>query len=57
LFPLIIGALGAASLSAGVIVVHGPPAMQMIYGGAIALVVSAFLNARARRERDATTRA
>lgn len=47
--PLVVGSSGALSMAAGVIVVHGPPAMEMIYGGAGALVVAALLNMRARR--------
>ena len=47
--PLVIGALGAVSLACGVIVVHGPPAMLMIYGGAILLVVATLWNILARR--------
>lgn len=46
--PLVIGAFGAASLACGVIVVHGPPAMIMIYGGAILLVVATLWNILAR---------
>ena len=46
--PLVAGVLGAISLAAGVIVVHGPPAMQMIYGGASLLVVSTTWNVLAR---------
>jgi len=47
--PLVVGGLGAASLASGVIVVHGFPAMQMIYGGALALLVGAAWNSVARR--------
>ena len=47
--PLIVGSVGALSLAAGVIVVHGFPAMEMIYGGAGALVIAALLNLRVRR--------
>ena len=46
--PLVLGTLGAVSLASGVIVVHGFPAMQMIYGGSIALVVAVIWNIRAR---------
>ena len=49
--PLWLGAAGAVSLAAGVIVVHGPPAMQMIYGGAVALVLATGWNLLARRAR------
>ena len=48
--PLVLGTLSALSLAAGVIVVHGPRAMMMIYGGAIGLLVATLLNARARRK-------
>jgi len=47
--PLTIGGLGAISLASGVILVHGFPAMQMIYGGAMALLIGAAWNAYARR--------
>jgi mercuric ion transport protein len=47
--PLVVGSIGAVSMAAGVIVVHGFPAMEMIHGGAGALVVAALLNVRARR--------
>lgn len=47
--PLVIGGLGAVSLAAGVIIVHGFPAMQMIYSGSVALVVAALWNSYARR--------
>jgi mercuric ion transport protein len=48
--PFAIGAIGAMSLAAGVIVVHGFPAMPMIYAGAAALVVAAVWNGYARRQ-------
>jgi mercuric ion transport protein len=51
--PLWLGAAGAVSLATGVIVVHGPPAMQMIYGGAAALVLATVWNLVARRARHA----
>lgn len=47
--PLAIGGVGAVSLAAGVIFVHGFPAMQLIYGGAVALVAGAGWNSYARR--------
>lgn len=47
--PLSLGIVGAVSLACGVIVVHGPPAMTMIYGGAALLVVATFWNILARR--------
>jgi mercuric ion transport protein len=47
--PFAVGGLGAISLASGVIVVHGFPAMQMIYGGALALGIGAVWNTYARR--------
>lgn len=47
--PLAVGVIGAASLACGVIVVHGPPAMTMIYGGAVVLVGATAWNMLARR--------
>ena len=47
--PIVLGSVGALSLAAGVIFVHGPPAMAMIYGGAVGLLLATLLNARARR--------
>jgi len=51
--PLALGIVGAVSLASGVVVVHGFPAMQMIYGGAIALVLATFWNIRSRHPVDA----
>jgi hypothetical protein len=42
--PLITGIIGALLLSLGVIVVHGPPAMAMIYSGAALLIVATVVN-------------
>lgn len=50
--PLAVGGTGAVSLAAGVIVVHGFPAMHMIYAGSAALVVAAIWNGFARRNCD-----
>jgi len=47
--PLIVGITGAVSLALGVIVVHGFPAMPMIYGGATLLVAATAWNIVARR--------
>lgn len=47
--PLVLGGLGAVSLAAGVIVVHGPPAMTMIYGASALLIVATIWNVRLRR--------
>ena len=47
--PMIVGTVGALSLALGVIVVHGFPAMQMIYGGATLLVAATVLNVVSRR--------
>src|SRR4051812_39341221 len=46
--PLTVGGIGAVSLALGVIVVHGFPAMQMIYGGAMLLVAATIGNIVAR---------
>ena len=46
--PLALGFAGGASLTSGVIFVHGPPAMTMIYGGALALVTATVWNVWAR---------
>ena len=47
--PLVIGGLGALTLASGVIIVHGFPALQMIYGGGAALLVGAVWNSVERR--------
>ena len=47
--PLILGVIGAVSLACGVIIVHGPPAMTMIYGGAVLLVGGSIWNVVERR--------
>lgn len=49
--PLALAAVGAVSLVAGVVFVHGFPAKQMIWAGAAALVVATGWNVRARRAR------
>ena len=46
--PIVLGFIGAVSLALGVIVVHGPLAMRMIYGGAAALVIATGWNVWAR---------
>jgi hypothetical protein len=48
-----LGIIGAVSLACGVIVVHGPAAMEMIYGGAAALVTATVWNTWARRRSSA----
>lgn len=53
--PFVIGAFGAVALALGVIVVHGPPAMIMIYGGAILLVAATAWKIAARRRRVVDT--
>lgn len=50
--PLVVGGLGALAVATGVIIVHGFPAMEMIYGGSIALVAAAVWNALARGARE-----
>jgi mercuric ion transport protein len=47
--PLVLGAIGAVALVAGVVFVHGTPARLLIYGGAIALVVGSGWNVVVRR--------
>jgi mercuric ion transport protein len=47
--PLVLAAAGAAALVAGVVFIHGFPAIQVIWAGAAALVASTLWNARARR--------
>jgi hypothetical protein len=47
--PLLLAFLGAVALAAGVTVVHGPRAMAMIYGGALALLLATLWNLWARR--------
>ena len=49
--PIVLGIIGAASLTLGVIVVHGPPAMRMIYSGAAALIVATGWNMWVRQTR------
>jgi mercuric ion transport protein len=49
LAPLLLAVLGAVAVAVGVIVVHGFPAMEMIYGGAIGLGAASILNFFARR--------
>ncbi len=50
--PLLLGSAGAVSLASGVIIVHGFPAMQLIYGGAVVLVIATLWNVWARRASD-----
>jgi mercuric ion transport protein len=47
--PLVLAALGAAALVAGVIFVHGLPARLLIYAGAAALVAATLWNIMTRR--------
>ena len=47
--PLAVGVTGAVSLALGVIVVHGFPAMPMIYAGAMLLVAATIWNIVARK--------
>ena len=49
--PLLLGSVSAVALAAGVIFIHGPPAMVAIYGGSLGLLVSILLNARASQYR------
>ena len=47
--PLILAVVGAGALVAGVVFVHGFPARELIYGGALALLVATAWNIAARR--------
>lgn len=47
--PFLLGLAGAAALTAGVIFVHGFPAMELIAAGAVTLVVATIWNIAARR--------
>lgn len=47
--PVVLAAVGAVALVAGVVFVHGPPARQLIYAGAVALIVATGWNVAARR--------
>ena len=55
--PLVIAAVGAAALIAGVVFIHGPPAMAVIWTGVAALIIATIWNIRKRtvcqRERGA----
>ena len=46
--PFVAATLGGLSLAAGVIVVHGFPAMPMIWGGAAVLLAATIWNVRLR---------
>ena len=48
-WPFLLASVGAVALVCGVIFVHGFPAMQLIAGGAIALVVATIGNIALRR--------
>ena len=47
--PFALAGASAVSLAAGVIVVHGPPAMTMIYAGSAGLLTATIWNVVARR--------
>lgn len=48
--PLATASVGAAALVAGVVFVHGPPAMSLIYSGACLLIGATLWNIWLRRE-------
>ncbi len=48
--PLVLATAGATALVAGVVVIHGFPAKQVIWAGAAALVVATLWNARERAD-------
>lgn len=52
--PLVLGTVGALSVAAGVIAVHGFPAIQMIYGGSLVMAVALLMNFSARRVAQAS---
>lgn len=47
--PLVLGVVGAMALAGGVLVVHGPAAMWVISGGAVALLLATVWDVVARR--------
>jgi mercuric ion transport protein len=47
--PLIVALLGAVALVAGVVFIHGSPAMQVIWTGVVALIGATIWNVSARR--------
>ena len=47
--PLLLALVGSVALVAGVIVIHGFPAKQVIGAGAIALIAATLWNVRLRR--------
>ena len=54
--PLSIAVVGAIALVAGVIFIHGFPAMQVIWGGVAAMIGATIWNVVARRRCSATWR-
>ena len=46
--PLLLAAVGAVALVAGVVFIHGPPAMTVIWGAVAALLVATIWNVTAR---------
>ncbi len=50
--PLLLGTAGGVSMASGVILVHGFPAMHMIYAGAAALLGATTWNMVLRRARS-----
>ena len=47
--PMLVALIGSGALASGVILVHGPLAMPMIYAGAVTLVIATIWNVVARR--------
>jgi mercuric ion transport protein len=47
--PLVVAVIGAAALVAGVVFIHGFPAMQVIWSGVAALLGATVWNVSARR--------
>ena len=54
--PLIVALVGAIALVAGVVFVHGFPAMQVIWTGVVALIGATIWNVTARRRCAAPSR-
>lgn len=46
--PLLLAAVGAAALVGGVVFIHGPPAMTVIWTGVAALILATIWNIRER---------
>lgn len=54
--PLVVAIVGATALVAGVVFIHGFPAMQVIWTGVVALIGATIWNVSARRRCAAPSR-